>query len=170
MSVDSELAERALNPVEAYAAALSGGDAGRGRDVFYTKIKCHNCHTADLPEGGQVGPSLAGIGSREKPEYLLESIVAPSAKIAEKYRTIMVLLDSGMTVSGVLHREDTYELVLNQLDGKQVSVSKEEIDDHFPIETSIMPTVANLLTVEEVGDLVAFLSSLKTPPAGEQAP
>ncbi len=167
MSVDTELAERALNPVAAYAAALSGGDAGRGRDVFYTKIKCHNCHTADSPEGGQVGPSLAGIGSREKPEYLLESIVAPSAKIAEKYQTIMVLLDTGMTVSGVLHREDSYELVLNQLDGKQVSVSKEEIDDHFPIETSIMPTVANLLTVEEVGDLVAYLSSLKAPPASE---
>ena len=167
MSADEELAERALNPVAAYADALAGGDAARGRKVFYEKIECNKCHTADTPEGGQVGPNLADIGSREKPEYLLESIVAPSAKIVEKYDSVTVLLDTGLTVTGVVSREDTYELVLNGLDGKQVSVSKETIEDRFTTEASIMPTVANLLTVEEVGDLVAFLASLKQAPASE---
>ncbi len=167
MTVDSESAERALNPMAAYAGALNGGDVTRGRAVFYSRIQCNKCHTADTPEGGNVGPKLAGIGSREKPEYLLESIVAPSAKIVEKYDTIAVLLDTGLTVSGVLSREDTYELVLNQLEGKEVSLSKDTIEDRFTTKASIMPTVANLLTVQEVGDLVAFLSSLKQPTASK---
>jgi uncharacterized repeat protein (TIGR03806 family) len=167
MSVDSDLVERALNPVAAYQDALGGGDPARGREVFFNKIKCQTCHTADAPEGGEVGPSLADIGSREQADYILESIVAPSAKIVKKYETVTVLLDSGLTVSGTFSREDVYEVVLNQLDGKQVSVSKEEIEDRFVTEASIMPTVANLLSVEEVGDLVAFLMTLKQAPARE---
>jgi|GEM_PF-36759 len=163
MPVDPQLEQRALNPVAAYHGALSGGDAARGRDIFYHKIKCITCHTADGPNGGTVGPNLAGIASRRPPEYLLESMVAPSAKIVEKYGTVTVQLDTGRMVTGVLSHEDVYELVLKQIDGKEVSIRKEAIEERSSTPTSIMPAMANLLTVDEVGDLLAFLETLKEP-------
>src|SRR5262249_28265843 len=48
-----------------YREALAGGDAEAGRRVFFNKqelscLRCHKIHG----EGGEVGPDLAGIGSR----------------------------------------------------------------------------------------------------------
>ena len=162
MTIDEQLAERALHPVAAYRQALSGGDAVRGREIFYQQTKCNNCHTADAP-GGNVGPSLVGIASRAQPEYLLESIVAPSAQIVKGYETMTVQTDDGQIINGVVAREDVYELVLKPIDGDEISIPKPSIEQREITANSIMPTMANLLSVEQVADLLAFLRTLKEP-------
>ncbi len=51
--------------VERKAAAMTGGQPSRGKDVI-RHYGCSTCHTIPGIEGarGQVGPSLAGIASR----------------------------------------------------------------------------------------------------------
>jgi cytochrome c len=51
--------------VERKAAAMTGGEPSRGKDVI-RRYGCSTCHTIPGVEGarGQVGPSLEGIASR----------------------------------------------------------------------------------------------------------
>jgi uncharacterized repeat protein (TIGR03806 family) len=165
MHVDEQLARRALNPVEAYREALTGGNAARGRELFYSSnAKCSSCHRAAPSDKGDVGPSLIDVGSRVRREDLLESIVSPSAKIVEKFAAAVVEHEDGQIFSGIVTSEDANELVLKKADATQVKLLKSDIANRTASSVSIMPSMANILSVENVADLVEFLSLQKASP------
>jgi len=66
-------------------ALATKGDAAKGELLFKTQ-SCVACHTTT---DGQVprGSHLVEIGVRYKPDELLESILKPSAKLAQGYET-----------------------------------------------------------------------------------
>jgi quinoprotein glucose dehydrogenase len=88
-----EAAGQARSP---YLESLAGGDAERGRDIFLNNsaVYCQRCHKLD-GQGGEVGPQLNGIAADPEKDrrYMLESIVLPSAKIANGYETVILLLE-----------------------------------------------------------------------------
>src|SRR5206468_376613 len=90
-------------PFGPWRDSLVGGDAERGRRIFFysNAVYCVRCHKAG-GEGGEVGPDLTGVGTRQKRDYLLESIVYPSKQIAKGYETVVLTLTSGQTRTGVL--------------------------------------------------------------------
>lgn len=163
LQADESLAEAALNPTLAYKDAVSGGNAEKGREIFYKTQKCIHCHRIGR-EGGVVGPNLSDVGKRTKPEYLLESIVDPNANIVEGFQTEVVMTDDGRIVTGIVVSEDQYEVVIAD-PNNTYKISKEEIEERQTSPNSTMPTVANLLTVDQVRDLVAYLITLQDPPA-----
>src|SRR6185437_11218960 len=71
-------------PFGLYGDALVGGDAEAGRRIFQGKaeVSCLRCHKVQ-GIGGEVGPDLGGIGSRQKRDYLLESLLTPNKQIAK---------------------------------------------------------------------------------------
>ncbi len=81
-----------------YREALVGGDADNGRRIFFYKqeTSCLRCHKVN-GEGGEVGPEMKGIGTRQKREYLLESIVDPNKQIAKGYESVLLVLNDGQT-------------------------------------------------------------------------
>ncbi len=161
------LAEAALNPMLAYKDAVSGGDAQRGKILFYETQKCINCHRVGT-SGGEVGPNLSDIGKRAKLDYILESVVDPNANIVKGFQTEVVITDDGRTLTGVIVSEDPYELVI--ADSNQThKVPKEQIEQRQTSPNSTMPSVANLLTVDQVGDLIAYLSTLQQAPVANSA-
>ena len=121
--------------------------------------QCIRCHNAG-GKGKQAGPELAGIG-KQTPEYLLEAIVAPSAKIAKGFETVMVVRDDGKVVTGTLLAETDQQIVVGDTDGNSVTIPKTEIDDRSEASQSAMPNMATVLTPREVRDLVAYLLTLK---------
>lgn len=158
MQVDAELEAMALNPMEAYRPALDGGDAGRGKTVFYEKFKCVVCHTVESKGEGNVGPNLSDVGARLDREKILESIVDPGASIAQGYQTTLVLTEDEDFYSGILLSEDANEISLSNMTGGSDVIPKAAIVDRRTSDVSSMPTAANLLSVEEVRDLVQYLS------------
>ncbi len=89
------------DPVAFYADSELGGDVSRGRKIFFekTQVSCLRCHKiADV--GGEVGPALTTIGKDKNVNYLLEAIVAPNAKIAENFKTVIVQTEEGKIYSG----------------------------------------------------------------------
>jgi len=164
MKADQQLAERALNPVKAYRDALQGGDAARGKQLFYSQAKCSSCHQASPEDRGKVGPPLIGVASRTKREYWLESIVAPSARIVEKYVVTIVETVDGKVYSGLVVSEDANELVLRMADATEVKLLQSSVEERSLSTISLMPSMANLLSIEEVADLLEFLSTLKAEP------
>lgn len=145
-----------------YQAVLHGGSSERGRLLFehHTALQCVRCHKVDQL-GGKVGPDLSRIGSKVSREYLLESLLMPEKQIAKGYEGVLVALDNGKTLSGVIESES--DKVLNLIDGEgnAVEVTKSEIVQRRD-GRSVMP--ANLLeniNSSDLRDLIEYLASLQ---------
>lgn len=163
MEVDEALVEAALNPMKAYKDAVNGGQAELGRELFHKGQKCIVCHRVG-DTGGSTGPNLSDVGKRTKRAYLLESIVIPSAKIVKGYETQVIVLADGRVVTGTVQSEDEYEVVIADA-RTQTKVQKDNIDDRLTSDVSTMPSLANLLTVNDVRNLIAYLVTLQTTPS-----
>ena len=145
-----------------FAVCLTGGDSAKGRQLFNTHLQaqCVRCHRIGK-QGSTVGPKLDEVASKRKPDYLLRSIVAPSADIDEKYRAVTVVLASGKTVQGLKVKETDDVLVLADNRGQQIEVNRDDIDDVFAQKISIMPEMTKALTLREIRDILAYLLTLK---------
>jgi quinoprotein glucose dehydrogenase len=151
--------------VAAWSDTLEGGDVARGRDLFFTKgeVSCVRCHHAE-GKGGDVGPKLDGIAATKQRPYLLESIVAPNATVAEAYRTTVILTDEGVTVAGILVSEDADTVKLKLADGTVKDVKVASIDERTSGPSSMPADLAGKLTRRELRDLIAWMASLTKPP------
>ena len=145
-----------------YREALVGGDADNGRRIFFYKqeTSCLRCHKVN-GEGGEVGPEMKGIGTRQKRDYLLESIVDPNKQIAKGYESVLLVLNNGQTRTGVLKGEDAKEIRLMTAEGKLVTVAKGDIDERRPGKSAMPEDVIKKLSKSELRDLVEFLAGLK---------
>lgn len=150
------------DPLAPYREALVGGDAERGRRIFYDKAEasCLRCHKI-RGQGGEVGPDLTTIASRENREHLLESLVAPNAKIAKGFETIVAALDDGQVVTGVLRTEDDERLWLMTAEGKPLTVPKASIEERSRGVSAMPERLMEHLSTYELRDLVEFLSQLR---------
>jgi putative heme-binding domain-containing protein len=144
-----------------YQPLAQGGNPNRGRTLYAGKGTCSTCHRVGS-EGGTVGPDLTKIGAIRSARDLVESLVLPSATIAQRYETYVVVTDAGRTFTGVLARQSPEVVVLNDASGAEIRIRKSEIDQMEMTKRSIMPeTTIKTLTREEVRDLLAYLQSLK---------
>ncbi|MBG86027.1 MAG: glycosyl hydrolase [Verrucomicrobiales bacterium] len=66
------------------------GNPKNGEKIFRTHqvAACIRCHALN-GEGGIVGPPTDGIGLRKDREYILESLINPTAKLAEGYEKLV---------------------------------------------------------------------------------
>ncbi|RMH52349.1 MAG: heme-binding protein [Bacteroidetes bacterium] len=166
---DYEAAQSDGDVPAAYRTALYGGDPDRGRQLFFRHqgAQCVRCHAVG-GRGGDVGPPLSGIGARLSREQLLESLVAPSARIAPGYGMVSLRLRDGTLTSGTLLEEtDTY-LVLRAGEGEPQRIETSAIAERQTVP-SAMPPMDGVLTRRGLRDVVAFLATLQEPdpsPAG----
>ena len=150
-----------------FLASLEGGDIERGRAVFLNNsaVYCQRCHKLD-GQGGEVGPLLNGIAAdREKDRrYLLESVVAPNAKIAKGYDTVILLLVDDTTVSGVVKSEDKKQIKLVTAENKEIVVPVADVVRRRTGPSAMPDDLHKKLSGRELRDLVEFLSNLKESP------
>lgn len=78
-----------LKPVEPTRPEVLPGDVARGEELF-RKQACIQCHPVGT-EGRDVCPDLTAIAAFQSPEYILQSILEPSALIVKGYRKTIVL-------------------------------------------------------------------------------
>ena len=144
-----------------FRECLAGGDAERGRRVFWerSEVGCVRCHRVGN-QGGEVGPDLSKIGEKAR-DYLLESIVVPNKAIAKGFSSVTLSLDDGRVVSGVLKSEDAKEIKLMTAEGKLIVVPKKQIDERQSGKSAMPDDVMKSLSKSELRDLVEFLAGLK---------
>jgi quinoprotein glucose dehydrogenase len=160
--LDASLAS--TNPVVARRYVLRGGDVEEGRRVFHEleSVQCLRCHKI-AGEGGVVGPDLAGIGTRQSREYLLESMVQPNAVVAKGFENLLIEMKDGRELSGTINEETAETLVLNTVEEGTVTLRKEEIADRRIGLSSMPEGLADLITPRDLRNLVEYLFSLKSP-------
>jgi quinoprotein glucose dehydrogenase len=148
----------------AYHECISGGDAERGREVFFgnAAASCRRCHMVG-GQGGAVGPDLSAVGKGKPRLEHLESILLPNAKIAKGFETVVLITDDGLVYTGVL-REETPEVVkLMAATGEVISVPTKKIEERARGKSGMPEDAAKGLNKRELRDLVEYLSQQVTP-------
>ena len=105
------------DPLAPFRETLYGGDAARGQTIFFEQLNvaCRRCHGGR--ERGRHRPRLEPDRRRRRGSILLEAIVAPDRTIAKNFESVVLVLDDGLVVTGILKREDERELHLQTMQG-----------------------------------------------------
>ncbi len=136
------------------ARTLAGSDRSRGRALFVRLCAaCHRLHG----QGGQIGPDLTGSG-RENIDYLLENIVDPGATVSADFRMVVVAMNDGRVLNGMVKAQTARTLTL-QTQTDAVILDRSEIEAIRTSSSSLMPDgLLDALKPDEVRDLIAYLS------------
>ncbi len=136
------------------------GDPHAGERIYRrADLQCLNCHAIG-GVGSVVGPDMISIGASAPVDYLLESLLEPSAKIKEGYHSKKILTIDGLILTGMVqsHADRLYRLRL--ADGSLRTVPEDDIDE-IADGPSLMPDgLVDTLTEQELIDLVSFMSQL----------
>jgi putative heme-binding domain-containing protein len=136
------------------------GKVENGQKLFVSQscVKCHTTANGQRPKG----PHLVDIGKRYKPQELLESVLKPSAKIAQGFDTYGFVTTSGKIVSGFVTSESAENIEVRQATGVPLVLVKTDIEERVKQTKSMMPDgLISNLTPAQLADLLAYLQSLK---------
>lgn len=130
-------------------------------EQFFVSQSCIACHTN--AEGQRPkGPHLVDIGKRYKREELIESLLDPSAKLAQGFETWSLLTVDGQVETGFVVTESAETVTIRQNNGIAKEIPQEAIEFRKKQELSMMPAgVVDNLTVKQFADLLAYLESLQ---------
>ena len=150
------------DPLAAYRTTLAGGDAAEGKKVFFERaeVSCFRCHQVN-GEGGEVGPVLTGIGSKQKREYLLESLVLPNKVIAAGFETLLVTMKNGTVYAGLVKSENGDELVLNSPEDGILKIKTSDIKARAKGASAMPEGMVEVISRRDLRNLIEFLASLK---------
>jgi len=116
------------------------GDVAKGKALYEGKGGCTGCHSIGS-SGRAFGPDLSDIGARRSAENLSESIVDPSAEIAEGFAKVQIVTRQGARVSGVRINEDTFTIQIMEPSGAFRSFRKAELSQlEKHLDESAMPS------------------------------
>ncbi|MCE9608846.1 MAG: ThuA domain-containing protein [Chthoniobacter sp.] len=140
------------------AVVIRGGTGSPydGQKIFGTS--CAMCHKL-FGQGGQIGPDLTTF-KRDDLDNMLLSVVDPNAEIREGYENYLVTTKDGRTLSGFLADKDNRVVVLRGIDGVNITLPQDEIQEMKAVGLSLMPEgLLDALTDQQIRDLFAYLRS-----------
>ena len=149
--------------IDTVLSQLKPGDPNRGLQLFRSsKTSCSACHRLGYV-GGEIGPNLTSIGSSRTRPALLEAILFPSARLEQSFQPTKVLTHDGQVYNGLITRHISPTQFMMQLSAdKSIVLSTDDVARQEASQVSIMPSgVVDLLTLEELSDLIAILESAK---------
>jgi len=149
--------------------ALATGNAARGERIYRrAELACVACHAIG-GAGAHIGPDLTSIGASAPTDYLVESLLYPSAKIKEGYHAVVLSTKDGRELSGMIARETATEVILRDAANQEISVATQNIAKRAS-SGSLMPAgLIDSLLPEERLDLINFLAQLGRPGAYDAA-
>jgi putative heme-binding domain-containing protein len=140
-------------------ALAAKGDAAKGKALFKAQ-SCSACHT-DADGQALKGPHMVDVGKRYSAAELVESILKPSAKIAQGFETYRFDMADGKVYTGIVVSERAKSVLIREGSGVQRELALARIETRTILKQSMMPDgVVNNLTPDGLADLIAYLQSL----------
>jgi putative heme-binding domain-containing protein len=145
------------------AEVVAKGDPARGEEIFRrADISCMRCHSV-CKAGGDVGPELSAVGSTSPPDYVVRSILNPSAQIKEEFLTRVILTNGGIQYVGIVKDRKNGQVTLRDAAGKTIVIAADDIDTETEGRSLMPEGLTKFLTHQEFLDLASFVSSLGRP-------
>jgi putative heme-binding domain-containing protein len=139
---------------------VRAGDPVRGERIYRRpELACVACHVIG-GIGGKVGPDLTSIGASAQPDYLLEALVEPGARIKEGYLSVQIVTTDRRIVVGTLAHETAAALTLLVAGEGPVTIPRPTIAQRLDAGSSMPAGLVANLPPDELRDLVKFLSAL----------
>ncbi|MDZ4685454.1 MAG: PVC-type heme-binding CxxCH protein [Planctomycetaceae bacterium] len=133
--------------------SLARADRSAGRALF--QKTCANCHRF-FDAGGAIGPDITG-SQRTNLDYLLQTLVDPSAAVARDYQLHVVTTAGGRVITGLVIGESKTALTI-QTANEKIVVPTTEIEERTLSPLSMMPEgMLQNLTTDQVRELFAYL-------------
>jgi len=144
----------------------SGRSFGNGKQMFQA-ANCIACHKLG-GVGNEFGPDLTKLApDRIVAKEILHSMLDPSARIDDKYVSVMFQTESGKVVTGMIVAEtpDVVKVIENPLaSAKPIELPRGEILGRKKSNVSLMPKgLLDKLTKEEILDLIAYVTAAGDP-------
>ena len=157
-----------IRSIEKKVSAADTGNAAHGKELFYATAACGTCHMVN-GKGGRLGPDLSSAGSARSFESLVESIRAPSKRLAEgiseplkdfsqEYETVMIVTAEGTKLQGVVLNEDSFTVQMLDTREQLHLFEKSKLRSYEKSRESLMPAYdAKTLPDKDLKDIIAFL-------------
>jgi len=150
--------------IDDLAGELKSLKSGRSYEVgksLFAAASCVGCHKLG-GEGKEFGPDLTKLDDKKMTaEYVLKSLLMPSADIEDKYRARIFQMDSDAIITGMVVEENdkSIKVMVDPLaKGEPTVLDKDEIVGQKISAVSTMPQgLLNKLTKEEILDLMAYV-------------
>jgi putative heme-binding domain-containing protein len=134
------------------------GNPANGRLLF--NKHCATCHRL-YEEGNRVGPDLT-YANRHDRDYLLVSVVDPSAVVRKEYVSYVVHTDGGQLLAGLLVAQTPRDVTLLNAKNERTTIPRAKIESIAESPTSLMPeNLLKQLKPAEVRDLFSYLQTDK---------
>jgi putative membrane-bound dehydrogenase-like protein len=136
------------------------GKPSAGRVLF--RKHCATCHKL-FDEGESLGPDLT-YANRKDREYLLASIVDPSAVIRKEYLAYVVQTKDGRSLTGLIAEQTPSAVTLLDAKNQRTKVLRNQIESIQESPVSLMPdNLLKELKPQELRDLFSYLQADKPP-------
>jgi putative heme-binding domain-containing protein len=140
-----------------WPSTVARANIERGRLLFGSDgIGCAKCHAIAPGESGAGAPSLTDARQRFTLAHLVESVLLPSAQVANEFRATSISMRDGRLIRGLVTSETAESLEILQPDATKIKLDVVEIEERKTEDTSAMPA-ALVKTPEELADLIAFI-------------
>ena len=146
-------------------SALKSGNPNTGEAVFKA-VACASCHRIK-GQGGAIGPDLTGLGTTLSGERIIEELIWPNRQVKEGYTSLRVITKDGKVLQGYQRKtklsESSGGLALLDPQTQRIQLLEVEDIDEVQKSASVMPEgLTNLLTEQQLHDLIAFLMKRET--------
>jgi putative heme-binding domain-containing protein len=139
------------------AASVATGDAVAGRELFFGKANCAQCHFAE-GRGGFLGTDLAR--TRLNADAIRQAIVNPDATPTAKNALTVLTRRDGSRVTGIVRNEDNFSIQLQDDTGAFHSVDKAAITNVSRQPAPLMRDAAKALAPADIDNLVRYVTQL----------
>jgi putative heme-binding domain-containing protein len=138
----------------------ASGNPHRGRELF--RQHCATCHRL-FDEGTAIGPDLTHANRKDR-DYLLVSIVDPSAVIRKEFLNFTVQTTDGRLLTGLVVEQTANTVTLLGAKNERTILSRDKIESIQEAPVSLMPeNLLKELKPADLRDLFQFLQSEQTP-------
>ncbi len=139
------------------------GDPKRGKEVFFGKGGCSECHTIS-GQGGFLGPDLTEYGGTSSPDAIRNEIVKTPRVPAMGYRAAVLTTNTGERLEGLVRNEDNFSLQLQTRNGAFHFFKKASLRSLDRQDGSLMPAdYRDRLNQDDLNDLASYLMITSDP-------